>query len=101
MGDDMSRWIKKSSGIIVGNKIVTQKQCRYFGFTLITGSANKQFTAYDGINNSGTVVENVLCDGNKPTDGHSHSIPVLCNYGLYIEVASGAQALVYYYDEIY
>lgn len=96
----MSRWHKKSSGKISGNKTICIVACRYFGFELITGGSNRQFTAYDGVNAGGNIIEDLLCDGNKPTDGHSHASPVLCKNGLYVEIGSGATAVVWYYDEI-
>lgn len=96
----MSRWHKKSSGRISGSALLCKVPCRYFGFELITGGSNRQFTAYDGINENGKIIEDLLCDGNKPTDGHSHASPVMCNIGLYVVIATGATAVIWYYDEI-
>lgn len=97
----MAGWIKKSSGKLTASKLICGTNCRYFGFELITGGTNKRFTAYNA--NSvqfGKEVEDMLCDGNKPTDGHSHAGAVQCPQGLYVVIESGATVIVWYNDEI-
>lgn len=97
----MSGWIKKSSGKISSSQIICNSGCRYFGFELITGGANKRFTAYNAkLAEGGKEIEDILCDGNKPTDGHDHSAPVQCPAGLYVVIESGATVIVWYNDEI-
>jgi len=97
----MSRWMKKSSGILSGSGILTKDNAHYFGFVLITGGSNRQFTAYNGQSAvDGKEIENMLCDGNKPSDGHSHADPVLCSNGIYYSIATGATAIIYYWDEL-
>ena len=97
----MPGWIKKSSGKLLTSTLICPRNCRYFGFELITGGADKRFTAYNAnYAQGGKEVEDFLCDGNKPTNGHGHSDPVQCSEGLYVVLAAGATAIVWYNDEI-
>ena len=98
----MANWRKKSSGkLLAGTHIIVGRNCVYFGFTLVTGGSNRIFKAYNSLSaKDGKEIEDMVCDGNKPTDGHSHSNPVECPDGLTVVVPAAATAVVYYYDEI-
>ena len=87
--------IKWSSGEYSSSGIIHNGQCLYYGFVCVTGGSDRTVKLYDSIDDSGNVVESFVADGNKPTDGHSHSNPVDCANGLYLSI-SGGSVVVYY-----
>ncbi len=88
-------WRKISSGNKTENSLIYTGYCYYFGFVCVTGGVQRNITIYDYLSAAGIEVENFVCDANKPTDGHSHSIPVMCGTGLYLGL-SGGTVVVYY-----
>lgn len=91
---------KNSSGPVTASGVVMNSPGYYYGFTLITGGEDRLFRAWDSPTHvAGTLVENFVCDGSKPADGHDHGgVPVYCASGLYVGVPPGAIATVFFYQ---
>jgi hypothetical protein len=89
--------IKVSSGIISASQIIFTGKCLYYGFTALPGGSDRTVVLYDALSATGTAIENFVADANKPTDGHSHSNPVLCATGIYAAI-SGGSIVVFYLD---
>jgi len=92
VGEDM---IKYSSGEKTANSIIYTGDCVYCGVVAVTGGSNRTIKIYNGQDNSGSLVEQFVADGNKPTDGVLHSAPIHCPNGIYLEI-SGGSCIVYY-----
>ena len=86
---------KRSSGLITAAALVWSGPCYYFGFVCEPGGDDQTIDIYDSNGATGLQVENFTADGDKTTDGHSHSMPVFCATGLYIN-PSGGTTVVYY-----
>jgi hypothetical protein len=91
---------KRASGVMTTSGVVYAGPCIYFGFVCRTGGSNRQIDIYDNPSApTGTIIETFLCDGNKPTDGHEHATPVICDNGLYLSTPGAGEAVeVYYWD---
>ncbi len=86
---------KKSSGKKTGDSLIASDRCYYYGFTCIPGGIDRVITIYDAVSAVGTEIEDFSVDGTKKTDGHSHSVPIKCENGIYLSI-SGGSAIVYY-----
>lgn len=90
------KWLgKTSSGALTADSLIYDGPCLYFGFVMVPAGADRTVYIYDNITATGTKVENFTADGQKKTDGHSHSVPVICDNGLYLDI-SGGTIVVYY-----
>ena len=90
-------WQKLSSGKKTASALIYSGVCFYFGFVCVTGAANRIITIYDGISAAGTEIEYFVADANKPTDGHSHADPIICQKGIYAAIPGGGETVVIYY----
>jgi hypothetical protein len=91
---------KRSSGQLVASALIVSGPCYYYGFVCVTGGANRAIVLYDAVGIGGLAVETYTADGNKVTDGHSHSLPVACLNGLYLNTPGGGEIVTVFYSQI-
>lgn len=93
--------IKKSSGEKTESGIIFTGPCVYCGFTVLPGGTNKTIKIYDGVDDSGIVIESFIGDANKPTDGHNHgAVPVDCRNGIYLSMSGGTVVVFFSYGQL-
>jgi len=88
-------WKKLSSGKKIASGVICDGPCLYFGFVCLPGGVNRTVTLYDELTATGNEVEDFIANANLPSDGHSHSNPVVCSKGLYLALGGGS-VVVYY-----
>lgn len=87
---------KLSSGVKTSSSVIYTGPCYYYGFTCRHNKTQFDITLYDNTIAVGNIVEAYRTDSNKVMEGHSHSNPVVCQHGLYLDMSGLGEVVVYY-----